>query len=569
MSVNEESYSPVTEIGGKELREMIVSSLMWLKEQQSLIDSLNVFPVPDGDTGTNMYLTYLDAVKAVKKEDSNEVSSITESLARGALMGARGNSGVILSQLLRGFSQAHEDSTNITPDSLAKGLKLASEVAYQGVLKPVEGTILTVSRKAAEGAEEALDKNSDLMKILQHSVHSARIALENTPEQLPALKEADVVDAGGKGYLTILEGLLRELKGEKNNVDQVDLEVVKSTRKKQPKQELDYTYCTQTLLYTNENNKYASIDNIRNDLQNYGDSLLVVGSDNVIKIHIHTNNPGSILEYALELGSLGDISIENMERQQEHNDSPEISRQLSKNNNDHTTKNLQENEANTIIDVDKNIGLVAVGQGDGIKNILKDLGVDIVIEGGQSMNPSTNDFVEAMDQLDVNQVILLPNNKNVISAAKQAVSVTDKEAVVVKTKTIPEAVSSLLVFNDQAKLEDLQEAMEDEANFVKTAEITKAVKDSKVEGMEISEGDIIGLLNGKIEVVGKSYHQVVLKLFKECWEDEDLITIYYGENVDKEQADKLRNKLIDKLDLDEIELYNGGQPLYPYIISLE
>ena len=292
---------------------------------------------------------------------------------------------------------------------------------------------------------------------------------------------------------------------------------------------------------------------------------MAVGSGNVIKIHIHTNHPGEILEYALTIGDIGDINIDNMEKQQQHKESPEVARELNQNGN----IEKRDNDEKQLTEVDKDIGIISVAKGNGMKKIMKDLGVDIIISGGQSMNPSTNDFVEAIKELNVNEIIILPNNKNIISAAKQSANLTDKEIAVIETKSIPEAISSLLVFNDQADLNDLKEAMEGETEYVKTVEITTAVKDSQVKGFKIKEGDIIGLLDGEIEVHGENYEEVVLKLFEEKLDDEDLITIYYGEDVSEEEAKELKNKLKENFNLDEIEIYNGGQPLYPYIISLE
>ena len=565
MSINKETYEPANRIDGKEFKKMLYSSLKLLKENQSYIDSLNVFPVPDGDTGTNMYLTYKEAIEEVKNLNSDRVDEITSALAQGALMGARGNSGVILSQLLRGFSQANERVKNLTTKNLAAGIENASKIAYQGVLKPVEGTILTVSRKAGEEAQSSYEEGYDILGILESTYEAAEKALEKTPEQLPKLKEAGVVDAGGVGFVTILKAVYKELKGDLSFSHETELEVIEREEKEVSTEKLEYTYCTQTLIYTEEEINNSNIEKIREELQEYGDSLMAVGSGNIIKIHIHTNHPGKILEYALNHGDIGDISIDNMERQKEHKESAEVAKNLNKNK----TNEKNENKEEQLTKVDKDIGIISVAKGQGMKNIMKDLGVDIIISGGQSMNPSTNDFVEAIKELDVDKIIILPNNKNIISAAKQSKHLTDKELAVIETKSIPEAISSLLVFNDQADLADLKEAMEGETNYVKTAEITTAVKDSQVKGFEIKEGDIIGILDGEIEVHGDNYEEVVLKLFEKKLEDEDLITIYYGEDVTEEEAEDLKNQLQEKFNLDEIEIYNGGQPLYPYIISLE
>ncbi|ACL69766.1 DAK2 domain-containing protein [Halothermothrix orenii] len=549
MPVNEISHGSLSNVDGKKFREMLYTALAWLKEQQSFIDSLNVFPVPDGDTGTNMYLTFLEAIKEVKKIETNNVSEITSAMAKGALMGARGNSGVILSQLLRGFSQANEANSSLTATHLVKALRKASDVAYQGVLKPVEGTILTVSRKAAEGAELALENNLDINGIMENTVAAARDALNKTPEQLPILKEAGVVDAGGQGYLIILEGLLKGLNSE--YVPQGDLEVVKPSKKEQQiAEDIKYAYCTQALINLQKDTT-KSIEEIRNDLQHYGDSLMVVGSDRTVKIHIHTNHPGIILEYGLKLGSLIDINIDNMKIQ-----SAEKVRQ---------TEEQQRQEFMPA----KKKGIIAVGKGDGIKEIFKDLGIDVVIDGGQSMNPSTNDFLEAINNLNSSEIIILPNNKNIISAAEQAASLSDKDVVVIPTKTIPQAVSSMMVFNDEADLDELKEAMEMETENVTTLEITRAVKSSKVNGHNISTGDVIGLENGQIEAVGKEYQDVIVELLKKVCSGDEFITIFYGEEINEDEAGDLVDTLEEEFNFEDIELYRGGQPLYPYIISVE
>ncbi len=534
------------EISGEKYRDMLLGALMWLKEQQSFIDSLNVFPVPDGDTGTNMYLTFLDAVKAVKKVESNDVSAINEALARGALMGARGNSGVILSQLIRGFHVANKKNKNFSTVNLAESLRKASEIAYQGVMKPVEGTILTVSRKAADGAEIALENNLDLVGMLESTIAYAQEALSKTPELLPALKDAGVVDAGGQGYVTILEGMLKGLVGEKD-FKAGDLELVKASKTVEAVPELKYVYCTEILI---DLKAEKGINEIRKDLESYGDSLLVVGTEDFVKVHIHTNHPGIILEYGLKLGSLRDIKIDNMQLQS----AEKIEKQEEQTRKEYMTKKK---------------GIIAVGQGEGIKKIFEELGVDVVISGGQSMNPSINDFVTAINNINSMEIIILPNNKNIISAAEQAASLTEKKIAVIPTRSIPQAIASLMVYDEEADLDELKEMMTDEIDNVKCIEITRAVKDSKVNGMEIKEGDVIALYNQDIKTVGADYNQVIIDLIKEIREDEELITLFYGEDISEEEALKLKEELEDNFEFEEVEVYNGRQPLYPYIISLE
>ena len=536
----------VYEISGEKYRDMLLGALMWLKEQQAFIDSLNVFPVPDGDTGTNMYLTFLDAVKAVKKIETNDVSAISEALARGALMGARGNSGVILSQLIRGFQVANKKNKTFSTANLAESLRKASEIAYQGVLKPVEGTILTVSRKAAEGAEIALENNLDLVGMMESTIAYAQEALNKTPELLPALKDAGVVDAGGQGYLTILEGMLKGLVGEKD-FKTSELELVKVSRTTAAAPELKYVYCTEILIDLKAD---KGINEIRSELESYGDSLLVVGTEDFVKVHIHTNHPGIILEYGLKLGSLSDIKIDNMQLQS----AEKIEKQEAETRKEYMTKKK---------------GIIAVGQGEGIKKIFEELGVDIVISGGQSMNPSINDFVTAINNINSMEIVILPNNKNIISAAEQAASLTDKKIAVIPTRSITQAIASLMAYDEDTDLDELKEMMTDEIDNVKCIEITRAVKDSKVNGMEIKEGDVIAIYNQDIRTVGTDYNQVIIELIKEIHEDEELVTLLFGEDVCEEEALELKKELEDNFEFEEIEVYNGQQSLYPYIISLE
>jgi DAK2 domain fusion protein YloV len=416
------------------------------------------------------------------------------------------------------------------------------------VLKPVEGTILTVSRKAADGAEMAYRNNLDLVGIMENTIAYAREALNKTPEQLPALKEAGVVDAGGQGYVVILEGMLKGLVGDKA-FKSMDLELIKSVSTRAVERDLKYVYCTQMLIELSKQDK--GIDDIREDLENYGDSLLVVGTENIVKVHIHTNHPGVILEYGLKLGPINDIKIDNMKLQSE--------------------EKIRKEEEKTRQEFlgDQGKGIIAVGQGEGIKKILEDMGADIIIDGGQSMNPSTNDFLEAIDKLNTMEVIILPNNKNVISAAKQAASLTDKKVVVIPTKSIPQAIASLMVYDEDLELDELEKLMTDEIDNVKTVELTRAVKDSKVNGMEIKAGNIIGLYNNDIRKIGNDFNEVVLELFKEVIKEEDLVTIYYGEDVEEKDALNLKSVIEENFDFEEVEIYSGNQPLYPYLISLE
>ena len=553
-------------IDGDTFRKMCYGALNKLKDQQSYIDSLNVFPVPDGDTGTNMLLTFQEAVENIEQSNSNRIDNLTKALSKGALMGARGNSGVILSQLLRGFSEANKYNKTMDNSDLIKSLSEASRIAYQGVLKPVEGTILTVARKAARKAEK-LEDTENTEELLRKVIDAAHKALNKTPDQLPQLKEAGVVDAGGQGYLTILEGMLAGLTGK----EQISKETTVKKETKEEVEELKYGYCTQTLI--NVAGKNVDIDEIKNDIEQFGDSLMVVGDEEIIKIHIHTNHPGIILEYALKTGSLRDINIDNMKLQNadmreksEMRQKEEYENLKGEQNKDLDQKLIKNSKTEKL---KRETGIIAVAKGKGIKNILMELGVDLIIDGGQSMNPSTNDFVDAINQIEQNKIIILPNNKNIISAAQQASSLSEKSIEVVTTKAIPEAIAALLVFNDNDELSEIKTAMEQETASVKTIEITNAVKDSNVNGFEIKEGDVIGIVDGKIIAAGDTELEVVNDVINKVWDNEDLITIYYGDGADEKEAEEIKNTFQEKSDEIEIEIYEGGQPLYPYIISME
>ena len=556
----------IKSIDGKLFKKMCYGALNRLKDQQSYIDSLNVFPVPDGDTGTNMLLTFQEAVENLDQVRSERIDKLTQGLSKGALMGARGNSGVILSQLLRGFSEANKTKKVMSNEDLIRSLSMAAKIAYQGVLKPVEGTILTVSRKAAKRAGDLQDID-DIDELLKKVIESTHKALNKTPDQLPQLKEAGVVDAGGQGYLTILEGMREGLTGK------IEVKEEKVVKKEVSEEEVDlkYAYCTQTLI--NVKDKSVEIDDIKNDIEQFGDSLMVVGDEEIIKIHIHTNHPGIILEYALKIGSLKDIKIDNMKLQNaemrekhEMKQKEEYEEMKEQSTEDYDEKLIVNSK---VKDLNRQTAIIAVAKGKGIKNILMELGVDLIIDGGQSMNPSINDFVDAIEKIEQDRIIVLPNNKNIISAAQQASSLSDKNISIVETKAIPQAIAALLVFNDQDDLDNIKQNMEVEIKKVKTIEITYAVKNSKVNGYDIKENDVLGLVNGTIKAVGSNELDVIEEIIESDWEDEDLITIYYGDGASEDDAEKIKNKFTDKSSDAEIEIYKGGQPLYPYIISLE
>ncbi|MFN2340848.1 MAG: DAK2 domain-containing protein, partial [Halanaerobium sp.] len=456
--------------------------------------------------------------------------------------------------------------------------------------------ILTVSREAAEKAAAEVDSVEDLLELFEITIKAAEESLERTPELLAVLKEAEVVDAGGQGYLTILEGMLKGLKGEKIEYQAAAAEE-KTRKRAEVAEDIKFTYCTQMLIEidSRKNNIDRVIDKIRKDMQSYGDSIMVVGSDDVIKIHVHTNHPGVLMEYGLKKGKVFDIKIDNMRKQNQEKVELENEANFDhsqfhnpKNKSEAVTKTEETKAAaelekspeieseevhidqdNSEIVVDKNIGIISVANGEGVVNILKELGVDYVIKGGQSMNPSTNDFLEVVERMNTEEIIILPNNKNIISAAKQVSELSQKNIEIIETRSIPQAVTALMIFDDQASPSELKESMEAEIKYVKTLEITQAVKDSKINGLEIKKDNYIGLKDGDILVSAATEKETVIDLLKEVAEDEELVTIYYGEGITEAEAEEIRNIMEENFDFDEIEIYPGGQPLYPFIISLE
>jgi len=537
-------------IDGNMLKKMIIQGAEVLRQNKSIVDSLNVFPVPDGDTGTNMSLTMAGAVDELKKADVESVSDVAQKVANGSLMGARGNSGVILSQLFRGFSKKIEGKKKLNAVDLAVALKNGADMAYKAVMKPIEGTILTVFREGSEHAVYVARKGYDVIKVLQEMIKKSEEVLEKTPEMLPVLKEAGVVDAGGKGFIYVLKGALEALKGYKLEFEDTerDFEEHDEDLIRVDIDALKYLYCTEAVVYS----RNLRPEGIKEFLKTKGDSIVVVeADDNMFKIHIHTNNPGDVLNFFTNSGELKRIKVENMKEQHESN----------------FVKPSYKNISNT---PKKNIGIISVALGKGIKNIMKSLGVDEIIEGGQTMNPSTQDIVEAIEKVDAEKVLILPNNKNIIMAAEQAAKISDKRVGIVRTQNVAEGITVLLHFNDTVSLEQNIRNMENSLKEVITGQLTFAVRDSSINGLKIQKGNIIGICNNEIRTAGQNIAGVFLDLLKrEISEDHEILTIFYGKDVSKERAEKLAEKLEETYPHLEIELHFGGQPLYYYLYSLE
>ena len=536
-------------INGKTLRDMIVSGANNLQNNKDLVDKLNVFPVPDGDTGTNMSLTISYAMKELAKVDNDEITNIGKALAKGSLMGARGNSGVILSQIIRGFTKSIEGKSELNTTDLANAFKNGSDTAYKAVIKPIEGTILTVVRESGEYAIKAAKKEQDILTFLELVIKEANASLERTPELLKNLKDAGVVDSGGKGLVLIYEGMYQALKGSPivaNEGGQTESVSVSTPQESINPEDIKFAYCTEFIL---ESNKITD-DKIRDIMLPYGDSLAVVGDEGVIKVHVHTNEPGSVLQEALKHGQLVTIKIENMKVQHENI--------------------VIENQAAVSQEPAKEFGFIATSMGDGLANIFRDFGVDHIIEGGQTMNPSTEDFMKAIDEINAENIFILPNNSNIIMAANQAKALSGKNIIVIPSKTVSQGFSALVGFNGEASAQENEEAMIECLGLVKSGQVTYAVRDTVMNDIDVKEGNYIGIGEGKLLSAGENKEEITLGLIEKLAdEDTAIITLFYGEDVTEEEANQFKEQVEEKYEDIDVELYYGGQPLYYYLISVE
>ena len=528
------------------------------------VNALNVYPVPDGDTGTNMGLTIKSAVKNVN--DGMSVKEICSTISRGALMGARGNSGVILSQILRGFTLSLQNTKEIKAADIAAALNKGVEIAYKSVLKPVEGTILTVSRKAAEAAVNAAETAQTIDEVLTAAIEAGRVALEHTPDLLPVLKEAGVVDAGGRGFLYILEGGLAALRGEEIVVADKEELVVKDKTvafsAEFQETDIKFNYCTELMIHNaKEDHEYVR-KHITEAVE--GDSLVCVGDEGIIKVHYHSNDPGKIISFALTIGELFDIKVENMKEQMAREAAEK--RALEEKNGVAAAAQ----EPPKAAEPKKKCAVIAVSSGDGISEIFKGLGADEVISGGQTMNPSAEDILNSIESVNAEEYVILPNNSNIILAAQQVVSICDAPVSVVPSKYMTQGLSALMMFSPELGAEENAEAMTDALGDVQNGEITFAVRDTVADGIEIKADDILVLLDGKIVAAEKSVDEGIFSLLgKMDMDDASLLTLYYGSDISEEEAEATAEKLQETYGDLEIELYRGGQPLYYYLISLE
>jgi len=540
----------LSHIDAETLKKMLIQGTFELNKNKELVNALNVFPVPDGDTGTNMSLTMNTAIENLNKSKADTVENVAKAISKGSLMGARGNSGVILSQIFRGFAKGCKDKETLTSIDVCYAIKDASDTAYSAVLKPVEGTILTVIRKLADKAMEFVEEEVPFDELFSVLVKHGEITLNKTPEYLEVLKQAGVVDAGGKGLLLVLKGFYDVLIGNGvSELEMAEVQNVKSTKTVSAQsfmstEDIVFTYCTEFIIETSADETLP----LKNYIQTLGDSMVYVEDDDLIKVHVHTNSPGLALEKALEFGELKKIKIENMKDQHHH------------------IVDIEE----PVTEYDAKYGIIAVSMGDGFTEMFDGLGIKGIIRGGQTMNPSTEDFIKAIEECPSENIVLFPNNSNIIMAANQAKEISDKSVFVIPSKTMPQCISSMLSFDYDLDASTNVEAMTAALKNVKTIQITYAVRDTTFNELDIEENDYLAVSDGEIKGVGKDSERVVLEAIEKSITDEsEILSIYYGGDVSEEEATKMSKLISERFSSLEIELYKGGQPLYYYILAIE
>ena len=554
----------INSINAAVFAKMFLAGAGNLEAKKEWINELNVFPVPDGDTGTNMSMTILSAAREVDALENPDMKSLAKAISSGSLRGARGNSGVILSQLFRGFSKVIAEYDTITVDVMARAMEKAVETAYKAVMKPKEGTILTVAKGAAKKGRELADTTNDLLVFTEAVIKEAERVLSKTPDMLPVLKQAGVVDSGGQGLVEVLKGGLMALQGKKLNftieTDKPNLSAVSSSIDAQANQEIKFAYCTQFLIMLEKpfNNKKEK--EFKAHLEGIGDSIVVVADDEIVKVHVHTNDPGLAMQKALTYGSLTTIIIENMKLERDEKISALKEKEMQGKKEDAPPS-----------EPEKDMGFVSVSIGEGLNEIFKGLGADYIIEGGQTMNPSTEDVLNAIGQVNAKTVFVLPNNKNIILAANQAASICEeKNVIVIPTKTIPQGITALVNFIEEQPAHENEERMNQEIALVKTGQVTYAVRDTEIDDKEIHQGDYMGLGDKTILSVGRDKKQTTQEMIDAMIDDDTgIVSIYYGEEAKEEEAEELSGYITEKYPHVEVEIHEGGQPIYYYIISAE
>ncbi|MDD3243496.1 MAG: DAK2 domain-containing protein [Eubacteriales bacterium] len=548
-----------TTITGQMLKRMLTTGAQYLESRKQEINQLNVFPVPDGDTGTNMSLTALSSVKELGSVEGEDITAAAHAIAKGALRGARGNSGVILSQLFRGFDKGLKGAAEADAAALAAAFSTGVEMAYKAVMKPREGTILTVARAFAAGAAAAAG-SGDIQEMFREALHAGQVALDHTPEQLEVLKKAGVVDAGGKGLLVIYEGCLAVLEGRT-----LAMEPVEAPKPEEPQpepdmaeldasQEIAFGYCTEFFIVDlKEGVDEARAMQLRDELSSFGDSAVVVFDEDIIKVHVHSETPDRVLNLALRLGALDNLKIENMRRQHEE------------------MLTLAAKKKAAQLQPHKPLAMVTVVAGEGLVDIFRDIMVDAFVEGGQTMNPSAEDIAEAIRRANADVVFVLPNNSNIIMAAQQASYLVECDVRVIPSKSVPQGVAAALTFDPEGNPDEIQQSMIAALDTVRSGQVTYAVRDTEMDGVEIHEGNIMGISAGKIQAVGADLNDTVLELIKKMAGDEgcEMISLYYGAEVNSDAAEALKARIATEFDDCDVEVYDGGQPVYYYLVSVE
>lgn len=566
----------ITTITNLEFGKMVQAASQKLNQRAEFINSLNVFPVPDGDTGTNMSLSMASGAKYEREETSTKVGDLASALAKGLLMGARGNSGVILSQIFRGFSKAVADKESLTANDLAAALAAGAQTAYKAVMKPTEGTILTVIRKAAGAGKEAVKTTDDICEVMDAVVTAAEAALKSTPDLLPVLKQVGVVDSGGQGLTFVLEAFSDSLSGKVDESQDyvpddaemdsmIDAAHHQSVQGQLDPNDIKYGYCTEIMVRIGDgklvDHKF-DYDTFYEYLAKLGDSLLVINDDEIVKVHVHTEHPGDVMTWGQRFGALIKVKVDNMRLQQET---------IMEHDKEDEAQAAAEPALPSQPQVDMHgYAIISVSSGDGIGKLFKGLGVTDIIAGGQTMNPSTADIVKAVNDSGAQQALVLPNNKNIFLAAEQAAEVADVPVKIIHSQTISQGMTAMLAFNAEADLDDNQAAMEETLSTVVSGQVTHAVRDTTIDGLEIKKDDYMGLVDGKIVITNPDRDTAALDMVKAMLdEDSELVTIIYGKDATKTDADHLAAKVQELDDELEIEIQEGDQPVYPFLVSVE
>ena len=560
-------------IKGSQLRDAFISGANSISNCRQQVDALNVFPVPDGDTGTNMSMTIMSAAREVSALEKPEMKALAKAISSGSLRGARGNSGVILSQLFRGFTKVIAEYDEINVQILSDSFQKAVETAYKAVMKPKEGTILTVAKGMSDRALELCDDTEDLVYFCEEVIKEGDRVLDLTPEMLPVLKQAGVVDSGGQGLMQVMKGAMDALLGKEVDYTIEGAETIKKAPEStgtsynieaQANQEIKFAYCTQFLIMLDTPITLQQENEFKSYLETIGDSIVVVADDEIVKVHVHTNDPGLAMQRGLTYGSLTTIIIENMKLERDEKISALKEKEMQ-------SAGIPEEKEEKPAEPPKEMGFISVSIGEGINEIFKGLGVDYIIEGGQTMNPSTEDMLNAIEKVNAKTVFILPNNKNIILAANQAASlVEDKKIIVIPTKTIPQGITALINYIPDSTPEDNEQRMSSEISMVKTGQVTYAVRDTVIDDKEIKQDDFMGIGDSGILSVGQNLEPTVMDMMKQLVdEDSAIVSIYYGEDTKEEDANALGEKIGEAFPDVEIEVHYGGQPIYYYVISVE